>query len=415
MELTDWTYTNGSGQIDELVFNGKFPKKSHLTYLNIAQNSFEGELPASFGGLTHLIYILAANAGLSGRILGELKICNAKSLIILVPSDNYFTAGYSGTVKKLFSAKIPDQLWESKTLMGILFSNNLLTGPAVPKFFALRNLQGLVLLHNHVTGTIPVDLGLFTGYAPEICMKNQQCSALLPLSLLGRATHLQGMLRQKTVVVDKGKGKLVAVMKPLDILSVTENFSKTNIIGDVGKLKHENLVPLLGYCIFEDEKFLVYECMENGSLDVWLRNRTDAVEAMDWPTRFKIGLGSARGRFSASWHYFGLARIISACESYGSTVLAGTLDVYLQNTGILWWLLATSKGDVCNFGVVILELVTGRAPTGQADVEGGNLVGWVGWMVANGREDDEQYPYFSTITMWKDEMLCAFNCMIAHI
>ncbi|WJZ88030.1 hypothetical protein VitviT2T_007364 [Vitis vinifera] len=136
-------------------------------------------------------------------------------------------------------------------------------------------------------------------------------------------------------------------------------------MGKVGKLKHENLVLFLGYCIFQDEKFLVYECMENGSLDVWLRNRTDAVEAMDWPTRFKI------------------------C--------------------ILWWLLATSKGDVCNFGVVILELVTGRTPTSQADVEGGNLVGWVGWMVANGREDDEQDPYFSTITIWKDEMLCVLS------
>ena len=58
---------------------------------------------------------------------------------------------------------------------------------------------------------------------------------------------------------------------------------------------------------------------------------------------------------------------------------------------------------------MILELVTGRAPTGQADVEGGNLVGWVGWMVANGREDDEQDPYFSTITIWKDEMLCVLS------
>ncbi|RVW58921.1 Leucine-rich repeat receptor protein kinase MSP1 [Vitis vinifera] len=134
------------------------------------------------------------------------------------------------------------------------------------------------------------------------------------------------MLRQKTVVVDKGKGKLVAVvesesadellgkkikgtasinfatfersllrMKPLDILSVTGNISKTYIIGDVGKVKRENLVPLLGCCILQGERFLAYECMENGSLDVWLRNRAVAVEALDWPTRFKICLGSARG------------------------------------------------------------------------------------------------------------------------
>ena len=66
-------------------------------------------------------------------------------------------------------------------------------------------------------------------------------------------------------------------------------------MGTVGKIKRENLVPLLGCCILQDERFLAYECMENGSLDVWLRNRAVAVEALDWPTRFKICLGSARG------------------------------------------------------------------------------------------------------------------------
>ena len=72
-------------------------------------------------------------------------------------------------------------------------------------------------------------------------------------------------------------------------------------MGTVGKVKRENLVQLLGCCILQDERFLAYECMENGSLDVWLRNRAVVVEALDWPTSFKICLGSSRGaRLSAS-------------------------------------------------------------------------------------------------------------------
>ncbi|KAF9623719.1 hypothetical protein IFM89_004272 [Coptis chinensis] len=98
---------------------------------------------------------------------------------------------------------------------------------------------------------------------------------------------------------------------PTDVFVATENFSKTHIIGEggfgtfykgllpegrmiavkrlnsghfqgdrifgemetIGKVKHENLVQLLGYCVYGDERFLVYEYKENGSLDMWLRNR----------------------------------------------------------------------------------------------------------------------------------------------
>ena len=120
-----------------------------------------------------------------------------------------------------------------------------------------------------------------------------------------------------------------------DILVATNNFCKTNIIGDggfgtiykavlpktkrivaikklgasksqenreflaemetLGKVKHQNLVPLLGYFSFGEEKLLVYEYMVNGSLDLWLRNQADAMEVLDWNKRFKIAMGSARG------------------------------------------------------------------------------------------------------------------------
>ncbi|KAK1399552.1 hypothetical protein POM88_009415 [Heracleum sosnowskyi] len=58
----------------------------------------------------------------------------------------------------------------------------------------------------------------------------------------------------------------------------------------LGKVKHENLVSLLGYCSF-GEKLLVYEYMVNGSLDLWLRNRTGARDVLEVEKGFEGALG----------------------------------------------------------------------------------------------------------------------------
>ncbi|CAA6659895.1 unnamed protein product [Spirodela intermedia] len=215
-----------------------------------------------------------------------------------------------------------------------------------------------------------------------------------------------------------------------DILKATENFSKAHVIGDggfgtvyravlsgggkvavkrltgggghlqgdreflaemetIGKVNHRHLVPLLGYCVFNDERFLIYEYMEKGSLDLWLRNRADAAEALRWPVRLRICLGAARGLaflhhgfvphiihrdmkssnilldrdFQPRVSDFGLARIISACETHVSTDLAGTFGYIPPEYGQT--MKATAKGDVYSFGVVALELLTGRPRRGR--------------------------------------------------
>ena len=81
-------------------------------------------------------------------------------------------------------------------------------------------------------------------------------------------------------------------------LSPAKTQGKREFIAEMetlGKVKHQNLVPLLGYCCYGEEKLLVYKYMVNGSLDLWLRNRTGALEILDWPKRFKIAIGAARG------------------------------------------------------------------------------------------------------------------------
>ncbi|KAK2653811.1 hypothetical protein Ddye_013667 [Dipteronia dyeriana] len=243
----------------------------------------------------------------------------------------------------------------------------------------------------------------------------------------------------------------------VDILEATNNFCKTNIIGDggfgtvykatlpdgktvavkklsqaktqghrefmaemetLGKVKHQNLVPLLGYCSFGEEKLLVYEYMVNGSLDHWLRNRTGALEVLDWTKRFKIAYGAARGLaflhhgfiphiihrdikasnillnedFEAKVADFGLARLISACETHVSTDIAGTFGYIPPEYGQTGR--STTRGDVYSFGVILLELITGKEPTGPdfKEIEGGNLVGWVFQKIKKGQAADVLDP-----------------------
>lgn len=197
-------------------------------------------------------------------------------------------------------------------------------------------------------------------------------------------------------------GKIVAVKK----LSEAKTQGEREFIAEMetlGKVKHQNIVPLLGYCSIGEEKLLVYEYMVNGSLDLWMRNRTGALELLDWDKRFKIASGAARGLaflhhgfiphiihrdikasnillnedFEPKVADFGLARLISACKTHITTEVAGTFGYipleYGQSGGF------TTRGNKKSFGVILLELVTGKEPTGPdfKEMKDGNLVGWV--------------------------------------
>ncbi|KAJ6829142.1 putative receptor-like protein kinase [Iris pallida] len=152
----------------------------------------------------------------------------------------------------------------------------------------------------------------------------------------------------------------------------------------LGKVQHPNIISLLGYCVHEDTRFLVYEFMQNGSLETQLHGPSHGA-ALTWHIRMKIALDIARGleylhencnppvihrdlkssnilldsEFNAKISDFGLA-VTGGNQNKGNTKLSGTLG-YVAPEYLLDGKL-TEKSDVYAFGVVLLELLIGRKP-----------------------------------------------------
>ncbi|KAL4621127.1 hypothetical protein ACB092_06G205200 [Castanea dentata] len=172
-------------------------------------------------------------------------------------------------------------------------------------------------------------------------------------------------------------------------------------INYLGQLYHPNLVKLIGYCLEDDQRLLVYEFMPRGSLENHLFRRASYIQPLSWNYRMKIALGAAKGlaflhsdeakviyrdfktsnilldsKFNAKLSDFGLAKDGPTGEkSHVSTRVMGTYGYAAPEymaTGHL-----TTKSDVYSFGVVLLEMISGKRvmdnnrPPGEQ-----NLVEW---------------------------------------
>ncbi|XP_022857704.1 receptor-like cytoplasmic kinase 176 isoform X4 [Olea europaea var. sylvestris] len=146
----------------------------------------------------------------------------------------------------------------------------------------------------------------------------------------------------------------------------------------LGKLRHPNLVKLIGYCLEDDHRLLVYEFMPNGSMENHLFRRGSYFQPLSWNLRMKIALGAARGL--AFLHCAEIGVIYRDFKTSNvlldSNYNAKLSDFGLARDGPTGGHLST-KSDVYSFGVVLLEILCGKIAIDKSRPSGKhNLVEW---------------------------------------
>ncbi|GMI68735.1 Salt Induced Malectin-like domain-containing Protein1 [Hibiscus trionum] len=397
--------TNGSTVITDLDLSsnklkGPMPpsitKLTHLKTLNLSNNDFSGEIPP-FPSSSNLTSLDISNNELEGYL--PQSLLSLPHLSILYYGCN--PQLHSGLTSTLNSSKLTTDsgacLRKSKGPIKGIVIGAAACGSAVAivalgaivvclyrqKLMARRkyNGKGLSLAKNLVFSIPSTDdvfvrpISIQTYTLEYIEMATQQYKTLIGEG--GFGSVYRGTLPD---------GQEVAV-KVRSATSTQGTREFENELNFLSAIRHENLVPLLGYCCENDQQILVYPFMSNGSLQDRLYGEAAKRKILDWPTRLSIALGAARGLMYL--HTYGGRSVIhrdvkssnillddSMCakvadfgfskyapqegDSNASLEVRGTagyMDPEYYSTQQL-----SAKSDVFSFGVVLLEIISGREP-----------------------------------------------------
>ncbi|KAL3526401.1 hypothetical protein ACH5RR_011057 [Cinchona calisaya] len=213
---------------------------------------------------------------------------------------------------------------------------------------------------------------------------------------------------------------------------VDEFFNEVNLISGI---QHKNLVKLLGCSIEGPESLLVYEFVPNMSLDQYLCDK-NKVRILSWKERFQIVVGTAEGiaflhggaeirivhrdikssnvllddNLSPKIADFGLARHFAEDKTHLSTGIAGTLGYMAPEYLVKGQL--TEKADVYSFGVLVLEMVSGRKNNAFVEDSGSLLqTVWKFYKMDNITESVDpslkgDFPTLEALNVLKIGLLC---------
>ncbi|XP_072989540.1 probable serine/threonine-protein kinase At1g01540 isoform X1 [Typha latifolia] len=241
----------------------------------------------------------------------------------------------------------------------------------------------------------------------------------------------------------------------------------------IGRVRHKNLVRLLGYCAEGAHRILVYEYVDNGNLEQWLHGDVGSCSPLTWEIRMNVILGTAKGLMylheglepkvvhrdikssnillDEQWNPkvsdFGLAKLLGSDRSYVTTRVMGTfgsvqthvffplklMHISTSSETILFMKVArmcfdryvapeyastgmlNERSDVYSFGILIMEIISGRNPVDYSRPPGEvNLIEWLKTMVTSRNFEgvfDPKLPEKPSSRVLKRALLVALRCV----
>ncbi|KAI3462173.1 hypothetical protein Pfo_018836 [Paulownia fortunei] len=416
-----------SGQIPDSLFSF-----TSLVRVNLADNNFSGPVSPSFNNLTRLGTLYLQNNHFSGPI----PDLNLPSLVQFDVSNNNLTGqipnGLSGKPRSSFAGNSlcgdpldscgnekPKKKLSGGAIAGIIIGSVLGFFLILLLLFCLCRMLARKGVRSKDEGwakekelEIPREKTVESGggkdessssFAAAMGAKEKD---KVFFGKMGWNFDLEDLLRASAEVLGKGTfgtaykavletGLAVAVKRLRDVNMGEKEFREK--MEEVGRMDHENLVPLRAYYYNRDEKLLVYDYLPMGSLSALLHGNKGAGRTpLNWETRAAIALGAARG---ISYLHSQGPSISHGSIKSSNILLTKSYEARVSDSGLaqLAGPAATpnrvagyrapeitdphkvsQKADVYSFGVLLLELLTGKAPTHSLmNEEGVDLPRWV--------------------------------------
>ncbi|XP_009608276.1 probably inactive leucine-rich repeat receptor-like protein kinase At5g06940 [Nicotiana tomentosiformis] len=399
MSIINLSHNYLSGKIPELK------KCKKLVSLSLADNNLIGEIPKSLGALPVLTYLDLSHNNLTGEIPEELQ--NLKLALFNVSFNRL-----SGRVPASLISGLPASFLQGNPdLCGPGFPNSCSEEKATPKGVNLSKLASALISVTLALAILIIAVGFYTirrsrkqrsemdGWRSVFFYPLRVTENDLMMSMTHKNARGNGGTFGTVYIMNLPSGELIAVKKLMNFGSQSSKSLKTEI-KTLAKIRHKNITKILGFCYSNDAIFLIYEYLASGSLGD-LIGKSDF--QLQWNVRLKIAIGVAQGLAYLHKDYlphllhrnlkstnilldadyepkitdFALDRIVGEAAFKSSLASDASSSCYLAPE-YGYTKRSSEQMDTYSFGVILLELITGRQAEETESGEGSlDVVKWV--------------------------------------